>query len=223
MSDRHKRFCAANPDLHATVQHYFPDFDYRRREGLDLNYASLSNVVGHQQRAMTCWWAVEKCAPLDLGLDFGSHRGLTPLCIHVDKWYDNQNEHPIYGGKIPTDIIADVSAAESLRAFSPSTFPCIVSSHSLEHMPGGDERIVELLCTWHGLLRQGGALVIVVPDHQRVNVWSADKDHKSAWGHDDFRPRVLHPLLQRTGAKLIDYDTLQNNYSFDVVIERTAA
>lgn len=218
MSDKHDSFCFAHADTHAEVQRYFPKFDYRLRDGLDLDYRRPTNVVGHQQRAFTCWWPIEKCGPLDLGLDLGSHRGLTPFCIHVDKWYDNRNAHPIYGGVIPTDVVADVSG--DMSVFSPRTFNCIVSSHSLEHMPGPDADVIGLMLRWWSLLRQGGVLVLCVPDHQCVDVWAADKDHKSAWGHDDFKPRVLDTFMREAGAKLVEYNTLDNHYSFNVVLEK---
>ena len=178
-----------------------------------------NNKVGHQQRAFTTWWAIETCGPLDLGLDIGAHRGLTPFSIHIDKFYDNKHEHPFYGGVTGADVVADGTGLSGL--FPPSTFPCIGSNHSLEHMPvAGDSGTIDLLKGWMTLLRPGGILALVVPDNDWWRVMESDPDHKNAWGAKDFRPRVLDALVRDTGATLVEYDTLDNHYSFNVVVRK---
>jgi hypothetical protein len=67
---------------------------------------------------------------------------------------------------------------------------------------------------------------MIVPDNDYFDVWACDKDHKrvgpKAWGHSDFRQRVLDKLLAQrvVPVTLQDYDTLDNHFSFDVVVER---
>jgi hypothetical protein len=220
---RQSEFRKMYPDVHAAVCEYFPDFDYRTCVG-DRNIicrmdSGDGNKVGHQQRAFSVWWALETCGPLDLGLDIGAHRGLTPFGIHLDKFYDNKNAHPFYGGVTGADVVADGTKLHDL--LPPSTFPCIGSNHSLEHMPvNGDAGTVELLKGWMSLLRPGGILAMVVPDNDWWDVMSSDRDHKNAWGARNFRPRVLDAVLRDTGATLVEYDTLDNHYSFNVVVRK---
>ena len=222
MSARHKAFCDTYPAYYADLRKYFPDFDYRAPVGdrnIICRMTTAGNQVGHQQRAVTNWWAIEKCDPFDPGLDIGSHRGITPFCIHVDRWYDNAHEHPIYGGVHPADVVCD---ATDLPMFPKETFPYIASNHSLEHMAAnGDDGVVDLLSRWVSLLRRNGVLAMIVPDNNFWDVMGSDKDHKHAWGHADFRARVLDKLIARGGIQLVEYDTLDNNYSFNVVLQRT--
>jgi SAM-dependent methyltransferase len=216
-------FRQAYPDTYVELNSFFPDFNYRKCVG-DRNIicrmdSGADNKVGHQQRAFSCWWGIETCGPIDPGLDIGSHRGLTPYAIHVDKFYDGVHQHPFYGGVISADVVVDATSLDTV--FPPSTFPFIGSNHSLEHMPvAGDAGTVALLKQWVGLLRPGGVLAMVIPDNDFWDVMKSDKDHKHAWGAKDFRTRVLDPLLAQSGLALEEYDTLDNHYSFNVVIRK---
>lgn len=123
-------------DIHEEVQQYFPGFHYLQPSPPSMRdvYCDMSkpgNQVGHQQRAFTCYYAVQFCNPLDLGLDLGSTRGLTPYCIHVDKWA-NGRPNPLYVGHDPVwaDVLADMA---DLSMFSDNCFPLVTSNHSLEH------------------------------------------------------------------------------------------
>lgn len=210
--------------VHENLLEFFEDYDYHRPkvEPRRLSIREQDNVVGHQQRCVTTWWALRQCGPLDLGIDVGSHRGLTPYCIHVDSMYTGA-EHPIYGGRATADVVANGADLNAL--FPPATFPLIASNHSLEHMPElGDKQIVAMLERWFTLLRVGGVMVFVIPDNAYFDVLASDRDHKHAWSHDDFKPRVLEPLLTNLGSKLqlVEYDTLHNHFSFDLVLRRVA-
>ena len=230
---RQSAFRQAFPDVYGELNSFFPDFDYRTCVG-DRNIvcrmdSGNDNKVGHQQRAFSCWWAIETCGPIDPGLDIGAHRGLTPFCTHIDLLYDGKTPHPFYGGVISTDVVADGTKLEGL--FPASTFPFIGSNHSLEHMPvQGDAGVVDLLRGWIGLLRPGGVLAMVVPDNDWFDVLRSDRDHKNVWGargisrdwqNKSFRSSVLDPLLSQGGVTLVEYDTLDNHYSFSVVLRRT--
>ena len=123
-------------DIHEEVQRYFPEFNYSQTSPPAMRsiYCDMShpnNQVGHQQRAFTCFWAIQCCGPLDLGLDLGSTRGLTPYCVHVDK-YATGRANPLYGGTDPvwSDVISDMA---DLRVFADDCFPYMCSNHSLEH------------------------------------------------------------------------------------------
>lgn len=230
---RQKRFVECFPEIHPQVLPFFPYFDYRHPvDGAVLDFSRHDNCTGHQQRAVTTWWAIEKCSPLDQGLDLGSPKGLTPFCSHIDV-FGYGGEHPLDrykgvrkdGSLMPSSYKADFAydAANIHEIVPQSSLPYIASNHSLEHMPpaGNDDAIVEIVCRWMSLLRQGGVLAMVVPDNDHVPVLQIDADHKNAWGHSDFRPRVLDKVLSRGIAREISFNTLNNRFSFDVVLERT--
>jgi len=200
--------------FHPAVLEYFPNYDYRSPRGqreVICDMRNPGNMVGHQQRAFSVWWALKCCSPLDLGLDIGSHRGLTPYCIHVDKFGDGKT-HPFYGGSYVADVVASGEAMESV--FPRNAFPFINSNHSIEHIPGDT---VSILKSWLSLLRPGGILAMVVPDNAHFDVLASDADHKHAWTAAEFRDRVLSGLAE---AEILEYDTLKNNFSFNAVLRR---
>lgn len=229
---RQSEFCKNHPDVHPQACEFFPDFNYRVCNG-DRNIicrmdSGANNKVGHQQRAFSVWHALETCGPMDLGLDLGSSKGMTPYCVHVDLFGDGR-EHPFYGGVYQADVVWD--AAKAHEVFPANTFPFISSNHSLEHMKvGGDAGIVDVLSGWLRLLRPGGVLAMIIPDNGWFDVMGCDKDHSHAWSAAerpgpgrpvaDFRPRILDPLLARGGVQLVDYNTLDNHFSFDVVLRK---
>lgn len=122
------------PEIHPQVLPFFPDYDYRSPAGdrkVLCDYSNPQNAVGHQQRAFSIWWALKMCGPLDLGLDIGSCRGMTPFCMHVDK-FGRGEAHPHYSGTHPVwaDVVSDMN---DLCMFPKNGFPLVVSNHSLEH------------------------------------------------------------------------------------------
>lgn len=216
----------ANEIIHPQVLPYFPNYDYNKCVGdpaVICNMKNPGNMVGHQQRAFSVWWALKCCSPMDLGIDVGSSRSMTPYCIHVDL-YGTGLPHPYYGGGgYHSDVLLDGSDLSPV--FPKNTFPLIVSNHSLEHMPatqfgGGDKGIIEVLKQWISTLRQGGILAMIIPDNDHFDVMACDKDHKHAWGHSNFRSRVLDRVIIETGTELVEYDTLKNNFSFNVVLRK---
>ncbi len=208
-------------DFYTNIQQYFPEFDYNNPAGdrdVLCDMRNPGNMVGHQQRAFTVYWALKQCNLLDLGLDLGSHRGLSPYCIHVDLYYGNGKPHPYYGGEVSADVLCNAS---KLVPFPTNTFPFVSSNHSVEHMPGNDNDIIDMLCNeWIRVLRPGGVLAMIIPDNDSFDVMASDKDHKNAWGRNDFRHRILDPMLAKSGAELIEYSTFNNNFSFNVVIRK---
>lgn len=219
--------------FHGEVQKYFPDFDYRKPvPGTIVDMRDPKNVTGHQQRAFTTYWALQTCGPLQLGIDMGSPKGLTPYCVHVDV-FGNGRPHPFYpGGAYYADLALDAADSRELACLPMGAWPYIASNHSLEHMPAraesgaiGDAGIVQCLRRWLQLLRPGGLLAMIIPDNAHFDVMKSDPDHKHAWSHTDFVPRVLDPLgnsCVKNGMpmEVVEYDTLDNHFSFNVLLRR---
>ena len=130
-------------------------------------------------------------------------------------------KNPQYGRfqKQSARFLADDRAV--LDALPDGAFPFVVSNHSLEHMPGPDSAIVDTLSRWLRKLRVGGVLALVIPDNDCFDVLKSDVDHKSAWGASDFGRRILEPLVARGGGEVLAFNTLDNNFSFDVTLRAT--
>lgn len=210
--------------FHKEVLQHFPNYDYNHPAGdraVLCDFRNPKNQVGQQQRAFSIFWALRQCHALDLGLDLGSHKGLTPYCIHVDL-FGSGAQHPFYGGEYRADVVWD--ASHLAPAFPEKNYPYITSNHSLEHMgtkpTSNDSEAVGIVCGWIRALRPGGILAMVVPDNDCFDVRKSDKDHTNAWGHSDFKRRVLDEVMQATGAELVEYDTFKNHFSFNVVLRR---
>lgn len=210
-------------DFHHTVQTYFPEFDYKNpTPGTIVDARDPKNMMGHQQRAFTTYWALKTCSPTDLGLDLGSPRGMTPYCVHADVFGDG-SVHPFYGGgRYLTDVVCDASKiGTDNRIFPTDCWPYIASNHSLEHMHvDGDIGIVTMLWRWVDLLRSGGTMALVVPDNAHFDVLASDKDHAFAWSHEDFVPRILEPLKALAPIEVVEYDTFDNHFSFNVLLKK---
>lgn len=209
---------------HHEVIDFFPGYDYKNPVGdravvCDMRHPK--NMVGQQQRAFSTYWALQMCGPLDLGLDLGSPKGLTPYCIHVDI-NGGGGIHPFYGGDAyVSDVVLDAGKLSPI--FPDGQFPYITSNHSLEHMGQkgcGDGPIVEIVVGWMRALRPEGIMTLVVPDNDEFDVMGSDKDHKNAWGHSDFERRILDPLIAQTGASVLEWNTFDNHFSFNVVLRR---
>lgn len=221
--------------FHPDVQKCFPGFWYAHpAPGVQVSMrAGEGNACGHQQRAVTTWWALKMCDPMQLGLDLGAHQGLTPYCIHVDKFYTGAAEHPFYGGLGRGHVIAD---AADLSMIPSESVPYLASNHSLEHMGaerfgGGEGGILRMIVEeWLRVLRPDGILAMVVPDNAFWDVLKSDRDHKHAWSSTDrdfrggrgnnFRRAILEPVLAAGTTDLVEYNTLDNHFSFNVVLRK---
>src|SRR5207237_740808 len=100
----------------------------------------------------------------------------------------------------------------------------LTANHSLEHVAaanfgGGDVGVIRVLQDhWLRVLQPGGIISIVLPDQAYVEVLDIDRDHKHAWSHVDFRHRVLDHTAEM--ADVVEYDTFNNHFSFNVVLRK---
>jgi len=204
--------------FHQDTQECFPNFDYHHpNDGVCVDFSRPENKVGYQQRAFNVYWALKQCNSMDLGIEIGCRRQFTPYCIHIDLFYNNIGAHPFYGEFGTADIIYDAS---KLTIFPSNTFSFVSANHSIEHMPvPGDDGIIDMLRNeWIRVLRKDGILALIIPDNAHFDVMASDKDHKHAWSHADFENRILNKLYDL--VELIEYDTLKNNHSFNVVLKK---
>jgi SAM-dependent methyltransferase len=87
---------------------------------------------------------------------------------------------PVVRHAVPFDL-PQGDAQWALDYFEPESFDCVHSSHCLEHM----KNVKIALCSWWGLVKPGGYLIIVVPDEDlyEQGIWPSvfNPDHKATF------------------------------------------
>ena len=135
---------------------------------------------------------------VDVGV--GADKRYVPS-IGIDKYpYGNFREHPDQD-KSKADMRWNIHTLP----FKDETIDTILSFHSIEHLEKPKEAILE----WLRCLKKGGYLCLIIPDTR----WTAGKDscHLNEWKPEDFK-KIVEDL------KVVQCDTMNNNWSFDCVI-----
>ena len=183
---------------------YFPDYDYHRPNSkyLDrLKYSHPDNIVGMQQRCFNYYWA-SRTIWIDglLGVELGSGGYKTPYCLSTDIARFSGVEMIVDGAELP---------------FEDNSIQLILANHVLEHIR---QPIAETLSHWINKLRHHGIAAIICPDNTYADVLEMDITHYHATDSKNFKELYIHPLSNR--IDLMEYDTLQNGFSFSVVFRK---
>lgn len=110
--------------------------------------------------------------------------------------------------------ITDIQAsAEDLSLIRDESVDCIISRHSFEHMLDP----VQVLREWMRVLRPGGRIVFVLPDHSKVQTMSypcSMETHMHAYTPASFQN--LLSLFPELSVELVQ--TVIENWSFGCVV-----
>jgi len=233
--------------IHDQVLPYFPFYDTSKPdEQAILDYSMADNVVGHQQRAFICYWALRAFSESNgvPGIDAGGAGVDTPGCISLD--IVGVGEIPP-GGSGPHNGVHIKRDVTKLEDFGTDTFSCFISNHLIEHLPcdqtctllieAGKEmkrqefrkqlgcpglEVVPYLQEWIRILKPGGYLACIIPDEAAAlagnsSVFFQDMSHQHAWHADQFEEVILKQLR---GVKIIQFNSLFNRFSFDFVVQK---
>ncbi len=185
------------------LKQFVPDLDYHR---VTSNYRNGNNFVGHIQRAVIIYWAIKEHERTGgIGLEPGCGQAISPYCVGTD--YYAGNEHPVYGGTYRPSV----RCLGEILPFKNEAFDFIVSHHSLEHMKDTERTMRE----WLRVLKRGGKMAIVMPD-KRYGPFG-DLSHVSECSPQEF----FNILKKIENIRIIELDTLLNNFSFDALLEKT--
>lgn len=191
---------------------WFPDYDYHKplsQFRLNVDYTRSDNIVGHQQRALDLFWAIQQCwSTGDLGLVLGFGGVRIPWCLNTDSRRGADN----YGGTVWPQLVV---RGEDLSAFGDDSFNLILANHVVEHFEGD---LVQVFRGWARVLKPGGVAAIVLPDQQHGEVLKMDTDHKQAWRAPDFRAQILAPV--EDAFEVVEHDTFNNKFSFNTVLRK---
>ncbi len=142
---------------------------------------------------------------LDLGC--GGNKTL-PTAIGVDLIKIDEAIATLSGTPSSADVNADVSKA---LPFEDKSIDTIVARHIFEHLLDS----VTVLRQWGRLLRQGGRIIIAVPNNEVVNYIPLNIEHVHGFSKDSIKS-----LLEVTGFKVTEQLDGGNGISFITVGEK---
>lgn len=141
---------------------------------------------------------------VELGCGF---RKTVPNAIGIDQAAKGETA-PNIGGASVADIQADVSKPLPLE---PESVDTVIARHILEHMIDP----IQTLKNWGAVIKNGGRLIIAVPDHDIRNTIPLNPEHVHG-----YTPDSLINLLEVCGFKKVDFRDPGNSISFVVAFEK---
>lgn len=177
------------------------------------DFRNSQNFVGHIQRAHSIYWSIITHKKTGgTGLDIGCGTAVSPYCKGIDNYADTDTSgHPIYGGH---GYNQDIQAEGEKLPLKDESYEWIISNHSLEHM----ENTLDTMIEWLRVLKPGGLMAIVMPNRKYGPF--GDPSHKHEYTPEEFYNDILIHLMIQGLIRLREYDTFDNNFSFDCVLEK---
>lgn len=149
------------------------------------------------------------------GLDVGCGSSkTTPECIGVDI------TPPFTSGSVGCEagrmsVANVVTSGDDLTMFADGSLDFVVARHNLEHYHDP----VRTLREWKRVLRPGGRIGVVVPDHDKVDTYALDPTHYCHFTRDS-----LAQLAQQVGELQVrKLDVCVPNWSLVGIFEKAAA
>lgn len=227
---------------HQQVTSFFKDYDITQLlTNATVKYSSSQNVTGHQQRSLLQYYILKAFVESNgyPVADCGGGGVQHPGSISID-WIGT-GEEPAYGGTYENvNIKTDASKLEN---FGSNSYSGVVSLHLAEHLPcvyysdptkiSWQEKVklnclgLELANTirnvWLRIVRPGGYILMIIPDDDEFrkngsSVLAIDHTHTHAYGSSTFKKLILDSLSDV--CKLIQYNTLDNEFSFEAVLQK---
>jgi len=179
-------------------KHGFKSFMETLR-GMDYQYVEPSDLEGEVVASYVR-------GPNIIELGCGA-RKTVPQAVGIDIAPNGESSNFIKESCV-ADIQADVSKPLPLEDGSVDT---IIARHILEHMID----TVEVLNNWKRVLKDGGRLIIAVPNQDLRNTIPLNPEHCHA-----FTPESLKNVMELCGFKSIGFDDPKNGISFVGVFEK---
>lgn len=225
--------------FHTQVLPFYPQYDPNKPSPeAERDYRKSNNSVGHQQRGFLCYYAIKSFVEQGIiGIDLGSAGVVTPMCLATDAIPTGST--PAYGG-VMQGVQMAVDASD-LSMFGTETFGCVLSNHLTEHLPclyapkniSQRERldfdcpgweVVDVFDEhWLRVVKKGGYVCGIIPDEQYAREVNSstlfyDETHQHRLDPNSFRSNILERL--KTPVEILEFDTFQNNFSFNFVLRK---
>ncbi len=142
------------------------------------------------------------------GIDVACGHIKAPEAVGIDIVPRGEEYHPGYTS------VADLCFDAMDLPFRDGTLDFVFCSHGLEHMPSPRSALRE----WARVLKPGGHLCCIVPDVRYV--YFDDPDAPGGRIYHGLEPDKIRPMLDNIGLDVLYYDTIRDNYVFDIVARR---
>lgn len=155
----------------------------------------------------------EVCVGRGLDVGCGSSK-TTPNCIGVD--LTPAGAAGSVGCENGRVSVAEIAASgDALTMFADGTLDFVVARHNLEHYHDPEKTLRE----WKRVLRPGGRIGVVVPDHEKVDTYALDPTHYCHFTRDS-----LGALVTGIGGlRVHKLDVCVPNWSLVAIVEKEAA
>jgi hypothetical protein len=152
------------------------------------------------------------CVGRGIDVGCGSNK-TTPGCIGVD--LTAKGSTGIHGSETGRVSVADVAASgDDLKDFSDGSLDFVVARHNLEHYHDPSRTLAE----WKRVVRIGGRIGVVVPDHAVVDTYALDPTHYCHFTMESFSELVGAV----GGLKIDEIGVCVPKWSFKAVLTRAA-
>jgi len=152
------------------------------------------------------------CVGRGIDVGCGSNK-TTPSCVGVD--LTAKGAVGSHGSETRRISVADVaSSGDDLKDFGDASLDFVVARHNLEHY----HTPARTLSEWKRVVRVGGRIGVVVPDHSVVDTYALDPTHYCHFTMESFSEMVAAV----GGLKIDEIGLCVPNWSFKAVLTRTA-
>lgn len=170
------------------------------------------NLCGYFQRMYESQLSVRKWIESGgtPGISLCTGQAPALFCVTQDKYFGEM--HPEYGGSYHPMVHCD---AYKLPFLGSNTWPFIACNHGLEHI----KDTIGALREWIRICQVDGWLMIIMPDANFCGRGGGgDESHESVYSANEFKNDILSQVQDQVFVE--DYNTLNNNFSFNVLLRK---
>lgn len=180
------------------------------------------NSCGHQQRAFDFYWTCRTALAGGITLGIGTNSVMGPGVFGTDLFMSGETPHEGRYGVFKTSAHMRMDA-QDIYPFVDKIFQCVMSNHVIEHLDRPWFAVAEML----RVVEVGGYVCLITPDMAYNDRPVAgkknsgiDPTHKYEFAADQFFEELHDRLEIFPSFKVTEFNTLCNDFSFNVVLQR---
>lgn len=181
------------------------------------------NTCGYQQRAFDFYWSIRTLLAGGLTLGVGANPVAGPGVFGTDLFVKGETPHQGRYGIYETNPHMRMDGQE-IYPFPDGVFQCVQSNHVIEHFDRPWAAISEMM----RVVEPGGHVCLITPDMAyNDRPWPTrgykgiDPTHRYEFAADQFYEELYEHEAWLPPFELVEFNTLDNRFSFNAVIKRT--